>query len=177
MEHIKNSRRHFALRVSTAIASFATLSASAQSAGGRSPGGPGGGHTPRDKSGEAPRCPSTPPTVGPLPLSADQIRKHFDDLKVELNLSGDAAAAFEAYARIASTYLLDEERLRSGPKSISLSGSARIDRMFDEARNRYTAAEDLQDALKRLNQKLSDPQRKLADPRLLPLPEAPRQRT
>jgi hypothetical protein len=181
MNNTNTARRQFALWASTTVASLATLGATAakaQSAGGRPPGagGAGGGHMPRDKAGELPRCPSTP-AAGPLPMTAEQIRKHFDDLKNDLNLSGDAVAAFDAYVRNASTYLLDEERLRSGPKSISLSGSARIDRMFDDARNRYTAAEDLQDALRKLNQKLSESQRKLADPRLLPLPETPRQRS
>ncbi|MCA3000040.1 MAG: hypothetical protein ACKO15_13325 [Burkholderiales bacterium] len=47
----------------------------------------------------------------------------------------------------------------------------RIDRMYDEARNRYTALEDLQDSAKKLITALTATQRAYADTRLLPLPQ------
>ncbi|MFM7293803.1 MAG: hypothetical protein ACKO1K_03160 [Burkholderiales bacterium] len=43
--------------------------------------------------------------------------------------------------------------------------------MYDEARNRYTALEDLQDSAKKLITALTATQRAYADTRLLPLPQ------
>jgi plasmid replication initiation protein len=42
--------------------------------------------------------------------------------------------------------------------------------MLDDARNRYTAVEDLQDQANKLMALLNAHQRTLADPKLLPMP-------
>lgn len=133
----------------------------------------GGHHTPREKSTEMPRCPAPSTVAGTVGFTDEQIAKHFSDLRADLALSGEAAALFDAYARSPATFLKDEDRLKHSPRAVTASGLGRIDRMYDEARNRYTALEDLQDSAKKLIAALTTTQRTHADTRLLPLPQTP----
>jgi hypothetical protein len=150
----------------------AAINANAQPGGrpGGGPGRPGGPGGPGGAPREIPRCP--PADLGPRTLTSEEINAHFANLKADLKLSGEAIAAYDRFAQQAAKFLEDDAKRRLAPRSVSQRGSAQLDRLFDEARNRYTAIEDLQDAMKAMMANLNDSQRALADSRLLPTPSA-----
>jgi hypothetical protein len=162
------ARRVFALASSAALLGFMSSAGAQQMPGGRQPGG--AGERARPPRQDVPRCPEAESRADVRGISPEQIARHFDDLRSALGLSGAAAGAFEVYTQNATKYLRDEERLRVAPRTVSLSGSTQIDRLYDDARNKFTALEDLQDSAKRMMALLSDEQRRIADPRLLPRP-------
>ncbi len=163
------ARRQFALASSAVLLGFMSSAGAQQMPGGRQQGG--GGERQRAPRQDAPRCPEPDVRSEVRGLTTEQVTKHFDELRSSLSLSGQAGEAFEGYVRNATTFLRDEERLRTTPRSVSLSGTTQIDRLYDDIRNRFTAIEDLQDSARRLMGLLNEEQRRTADSRLLPRAE------
>jgi hypothetical protein len=154
-----------------AIAALQITGLNAQMPGGRPPGGgtPDGG-APKGRPTEAIRCP--PPTAGSIPLTDEAINRHYETLKSELRLAGTAEALFDKFVRQIKIFLAEEERKQFGGRSISANGAARLAQQLDEARNRYTALEDIEEHKKRLMAGLNEAQRSQLAARLLPMPTA-----
>lgn len=166
----KSTRRQFWRESLIALAALQMTSLGAQMPGGRPPGGAGGpaGGSPKDRPAETLRCP--PVSAGPMPLTEEVIINHYAMLKSDLKLAGTTVALFDGFVGLTKSFLLDDERKKFGPRTVSASGASRLAQQLDEARNRYTALEDIDEQAKRLMVTLNDGQRTQFASRLLPMP-------
>lgn len=119
--------------------------------------------------GKPPRCPVPEPKGTAPELTAFDIKQRLASLREELRISGDTAIAFDEYARQLIDYTADEERRRIGNRSISASATSRLGHFLDDARNKYSALEALNESAMLLLSKLSPQQRRLADAKMLPI--------
>jgi hypothetical protein len=127
-----------------------------------------GGRTPPGGGGQAMRQPpACPPDqmgdAAPRERSIEQINKRLEALQQRLNLTGADRANFEDFAAKTRAFVADDFRRKFGPKTVSISALARLGRQLDEARNNYTALEELHASANRLYAELDETGRKMFD--------------
>jgi len=133
---------------------------------------PGRGATPpptNQMPGKLPRCPVEEPKGAAPDLTVFDVKQRLASLKEELHISGDTGSVFDEYARQLTAYTADEERRKTGKRSISVSATSRLGHFLDDARNKYSALEALNESAVQLLSRLSPQQRRLADAKMLPI--------
>lgn len=91
----------------------------------------------------------------------EQTGRQLADARQQLRITAAQSAAWDAYAASVGALVGDVARFEADP--ISATSLQRVDRRVDRARDRYTAMENVSDAMRRLYATFSDEQRSIAD--------------
>jgi len=91
----------------------------------------------------------------------EQSGRQLSDAQRQLRITAAQLAAWDAYAASVGALVGDLSRFDAEP--LSETSVQRVDRRVDRARNRYTALENVADAMRGLYATLSDEQRATAD--------------
>ena len=97
-----------------------------------------------------------------------------EELRIDLKLTAEQQPSWDGFVRKLDAMRADlaRERARAG-RGAAADAPQQIDQAVDSARNRLTALEDIAAAAKGLYATLNEEQRKVADPRLARLVQAP----